>query len=181
MRVMALVVMSALLFSGCNNRGAMRFAGGSMLVVGTGTLSIGFMQLMFGYMTIPADDCRDDECDDRPELRRNGKIFSLTGLALMTVGLVVFVSAPKEPPPGPIRWSPPPPPPPEVVRQRAEARAVAWKWTKDLAESARAGDCERVKRRAPEVQAVDPELYATVFVRDVAIARCLAPALDPPP
>jgi hypothetical protein len=91
-----------------------------------------------------------------------------------------------QPKPRPPAVKPPGPPDPheaERKRERAEARQVAWKLTQDLAESARANDCARVKRRAPQVQALDPDFYASVFLRDVALARCMAPpaVLEPAP
>jgi hypothetical protein len=91
-----------------------------------------------------------------------------------------------QPKPRPPSVKPPAPPDPheaERKRERAEARQVAWKLTQDLAESARANDCARVKRRAPQIQALDPDFYATVFLRDVALARCMTPpaVLEPAP
>jgi hypothetical protein len=55
----------------------------------------------------------------------------------------------------------------------AARRARAWSITKQAAERARAGDCPTVREREREVESVDAEFHATVFLRDAAIARCL--------
>ena len=62
----------------------------------------------------------------------------------------------------------------------------AWALTKSAQGAARAGDCERVTRIDGEVRALDPGLHEVVFMRDVAIRRCLglpevtAPGATPP-
>jgi hypothetical protein len=58
--------------------------------------------------------------------------------------------------------------------RKADARAEAWTITKLAAEAARAADCAKVKELDVEVQGLDLDFHNTVFVRDVAIARCLA-------
>jgi hypothetical protein len=55
-----------------------------------------------------------------------------------------------------------------------ERRERAWAITRTAAEAARAGDCGRVFALDIEAHEVDAEFHAAVFVRDVAIAGCIA-------
>jgi hypothetical protein len=64
-------------------------------------------------------------------------------------------------------------PPVESAQQRADDEA--WQMTKRAKDAARAGDCERVKKIAPTVQAKDASFYDVVFMRDAAIQKCLKP------
>jgi hypothetical protein len=76
------------------------------------------------------------------------------------------------------------PEPPEVTRafraaaaRRAQldlSRARAWQLTKASAAAARAGDCHVARDFDDEIDALDPEFHDVVFLRDAAIARCLA-------
>jgi hypothetical protein len=52
-------------------------------------------------------------------------------------------------------------------------RQGAWSVTKQAAAAARAGDCASVNAADAQVRELDADFHATVFVRDVAIARCL--------
>jgi hypothetical protein len=65
-----------------------------------------------------------------------------------------------------------------AARQAEFARTTAWQTTKAAAAAARADDCPRVRELDAQVRALDRDLHDTVFVHDVAIARCLA---APPP
>jgi hypothetical protein len=65
----------------------------------------------------------------------------------------------------------PPPAPPAPPDHRPEA----WALTQEAQAAARAGDCERVKRLDGQIAGLDPGVHDSVFARDVAIARCLAP------
>jgi hypothetical protein len=60
-------------------------------------------------------------------------------------------------------------------KQRIHAREEAWSRMRGAAEAARRGDCASVRTASEDVRAIDSDFHATVFVRDVAIARCLAP------
>jgi hypothetical protein len=69
------------------------------------------------------------------------------------------------------------PPPSQSAQQRADEQA--WELTKRARDAARAGDCDRVKKIAPAVRDKDRGFYDVVFMRDVAIQRCLQPATPP--
>ena len=58
---------------------------------------------------------------------------------------------------------PPKPNPPWALTQRAQA-------------AARADRCDEVRELDPKVKALDEDFHAVVFMRDVAIKRCLEPA-----
>lgn len=60
--------------------------------------------------------------------------------------------------------------------KRAASRERAWQITKRAAAAARMGDCVPVRDASSKVREHDEALHATVFVRDVAIARCLTDA-----
>jgi hypothetical protein len=55
-------------------------------------------------------------------------------------------------------------------------RDEAWEHTKVAAVAARTGDCDTVLVRNRIVRELDADFHALVFLRDAAIARCLAPA-----
>ena len=63
----------------------------------------------------------------------------------------------------------------ERDRARFQARVQASARLRAAAEAARRGDCESVRAASDDVLAIDREFHAVVFVRDVAIARCLGP------
>jgi hypothetical protein len=59
--------------------------------------------------------------------------------------------------------------------QRERKRAAAWELTKQAGDAARADDCTQVQAIAPRVRELDADFYVSVFMRDVAITRCLRP------
>jgi hypothetical protein len=61
-----------------------------------------------------------------------------------------------------------------------QARLDAWEQTKQAEAAARTGDCATVVSLEKVVRTTDPELHATVFMRDVAIVRCLATTANAP-
>ena len=61
----------------------------------------------------------------------------------------------------------------EAHAARERAREHAWMMTKEAMTAARAGNCEAVRTLGVKVRDEDVDFHATVFVRDVAIARCL--------
>jgi hypothetical protein len=67
-------------------------------------------------------------------------------------------------------------PPESVTTRRERRRLVAWELTKQAAAASRLGDCSQVQALDPRVRDLDAELHLVVFMRDVAIRRCLAQA-----
>lgn len=65
----------------------------------------------------------------------------------------------------------PQPPLPNPVIERRER---AWRLTQQAAVAARADRCDIVKTLNQQVFDLDPDFYATVFLRDVAIDRCVS-------
>jgi hypothetical protein len=61
---------------------------------------------------------------------------------------------------------------PQLTR-RERNRATAWELTKQAAGAAREEDCTQVQAIAPRVRELDLDFHASVFMRDVAIQRCL--------
>jgi hypothetical protein len=63
--------------------------------------------------------------------------------------------------------------PERVLSRRERHRAAAWDLTKRAASAARAEDCTQVQAIAPRVRELDLDFHVSVFMRDVAIQRCL--------
>ena len=61
----------------------------------------------------------------------------------------------------------------EAARRKAAARAEAGAEWKRAAAAARADDCATVRELDPQIRELDVEFHDVVFMRDVAIARCL--------
>lgn len=101
-------------------------------------------------------------------------IGALPGAIILAIGLFVVLEN-----------RPPPPEPPEeraareaAARQHAtemfaQQREAAWQLTKEAQQAARDGNCARVLEIDPNVQAMDAELYASTFITDIAIQRCI--------
>jgi hypothetical protein len=64
----------------------------------------------------------------------------------------------------------------EEARRKADARAEAGAEWKRAAAAARADDCATVREIDPQIGQLDLEFHDVVFMRDVAIARCLRTA-----
>ena len=60
-----------------------------------------------------------------------------------------------------------------LMTRRERNQAAAWEMTKQAAEAARIQDCTQVQAIAPRVRDLDQDFHVTVFMRDVAIQRCL--------
>ena len=60
------------------------------------------------------------------------------------------------------------------MTEREMKQDEAWQLTKRARDQARKGRCDAVQKIQPRVQDLDPSFYDVVFVRDVAIHRCLA-------
>jgi hypothetical protein len=95
--------------------------------------------------------------------------FGLLAVASAVVYGIAHASI-EQPEDEPWRVTPPPPP---------EDRPEAWALTQQAQAAARAGDCVRVHALDDEVLRLDHEFHAVVFVRDAAIARCLAEPSGP--
>jgi hypothetical protein len=61
---------------------------------------------------------------------------------------------------------------PQLTR-RERNRAAAWELTKQAAGAAREQDCTQVQAIDPRVRDLDTDFHLSVFMRDVAIQRCL--------
>lgn len=59
------------------------------------------------------------------------------------------------------------------MTEREIRQDQAWQLTKRARTLARQGKCDRVREIEPRVEQLDPSFHDVVFVRDVAIARCL--------
>ena len=62
---------------------------------------------------------------------------------------------------------------PPMVTRRERNRAAAWDLTKQAADAARQQDCTQVQAIDPRVRDLDRDFHTSVFMRDVAIQRCL--------
>lgn len=63
--------------------------------------------------------------------------------------------------------------PERPLSRRERHQAAAWDLTKQAASAARAEDCTQVQAIAPRVRDLDADFHVSVFMRDVAIQRCL--------
>jgi hypothetical protein len=63
--------------------------------------------------------------------------------------------------------------PAPYITRRERRRAEAWELTKQAKEAARSADCTQVQAIDPRVKDLDLEFHGIVFMRDVAIQRCL--------
>lgn len=59
------------------------------------------------------------------------------------------------------------------LTRRERKRLEAWELTKEAGQAARERDCIQVEAIHPRVRALDMEFHVSVFMRDVAIQRCL--------
>ena len=166
--ILLLPITLALALASCNTRQRIGGAAVGVTVVGLGLTY--------------SNDSRSDE-----EVGTQGKV----GITMILVGLVtLFVVAA-------IDESANEPPPKEIkiatrgttAVQRAEEqaaltnqqrRAQAWDLTKQAQAAARENDCAKVTELSAQVGALDAEFYADLFLKDVAIQRCLQPAPPPP-
>lgn len=60
-----------------------------------------------------------------------------------------------------------------TLTRRERKRATAWELTQQAASAARMQDCTQVQAIAPRVRDLDIDFHVAVFMRDVAIQRCL--------
>lgn len=60
-----------------------------------------------------------------------------------------------------------------MLTRRERRRAEAWELTKQAEQAARERDCVQVEAIDPRVRDLDLEFHGVVFMRDVAIQRCL--------
>ena len=166
-----LLLLLSLAIASCNTRQRIGGAAVGVTVVGLGLTY--------------SNDSRSDE-----EVGTQGKV----GITMILVGLVtLFVvaaidesaseneSKPKEIKIATTGTS-------EVQRQEQQAaqtaqqrRAQAWELTKQAQTAARANDCAKVTELSAQVGALDADFYAELFLKDIAIQKCLQPAAPPPP
>jgi hypothetical protein len=59
------------------------------------------------------------------------------------------------------------------LTRRERRLGAAWDLTKRAATAARSQDCTQVQAIDPRVRDLDADFHATVFLRDVAIERCM--------
>jgi hypothetical protein len=59
------------------------------------------------------------------------------------------------------------------LTMRERQRATAWELTKQAKSAARSRDCTQVTAIDPRVHELDADFHDVVFMRDVAIKRCL--------
>jgi hypothetical protein len=167
MKVGCVVLTLVLLTNGCANRMA------GLAAVGTGgTASCVGLFMLFASLFPPDDPSKDDSHD----LHVRGTILTIGGAVLAISGAIMLERALRqdiEPPPA---STPAPVSEAERLEMQRLVREEAWQLTKECAEAARHYDCGPARRNAPRVESLDADFYTIVFMRDVAIARCLAPA-----
>lgn len=59
------------------------------------------------------------------------------------------------------------------MTEKEKRQDQAWQLTKHARDLARKGKCDSVAKIDPRVKQLDPDFYEVVFLRDVAVARCL--------
>jgi len=165
-QVIACLVASLVIISGCNTR--QRVAGGG---VGLAVIGLGLTY--------------SNEIRSEKEAEKQGRVgiaFLLTGLVVLFVAAALEESA-TQPKPKEIRVATQS----EVERadQRAAAQAKekrdrASTLTKQAQAAARVGDCAKVTELSAQVGAIDADFYGEVFMKDLAVQRCFVPA-EPPP
>lgn len=146
-----------LLGSGCTTRQVVAGAGLGVTAIGAAVLS--------------ADYARDQ--DNQSALTQRLGVTLLVG-GVITMFVAAALDEHKDTPEVVIYREPPAP------RVDPERNRAAWELTKVAQKSARHDDCERVKTVDPQVKDLDPDLHALVFMRDVAIQRCLVTIMPPP-
>jgi hypothetical protein len=95
-------------------------------------------------------------------------LLIVPGAIVTAVGLLGLLTTKPAAPPAPAPVVDP------SIQQRATQRDQAWQLTQQAANAARANDCATVAQLDVDVRQLDADLHATVFLRDVAIERCLA-------
>ena len=149
MRTLSAVVAASLFTVGCSPSTAHRVRRPAELALGASL--IGVMASASAIGAFP---------DHKPVLIGITAGFGALALASLITYGVAYSNEPAETPP------PAPPPPPDH-------RGEAWTLTQQAQAAARAGDCAQVEQLDGQVGQLDAEFHAAVFVRDVAIARCL--------
>ncbi len=112
----------------------------------------------------------DWSCGDGPSQGTKNEVVVFTAIAAVLAVSAVYGFIRIDPaaaPAPPDRPDPAPPAPPQQPK-------TAWQLTQDAAAAARAGDCETARKADSAVRGLDASYHDTVFVRDPAIARCLA-------
>lgn len=174
MRLVTLVVAAMVASGGCTHYRAVRAGGASLAGVGAATA------LLAGAACLPyAFPAPQDEDPNKNANLRGCRNLALVGALMFAIGLPLFIYGQggvtqerREEQMANARRS-------EELEERFRvSREHAWASTQEAANAARAGDCGTVLVRARFVYNLDREFYATVFVRDAGIKRCLP---TPPP
>lgn len=156
----------ALIAGGCTNYRHTKNVGAiAMGAGGLTTVVAGIMCLAYAF---PGGSEADPDMD--ADLRLCGAVAIGGGLAF-AVGFPVFLHGLEQESHVDLERAA------ERERRNAEARALridrAWSITNQAADSARAGDCAAVTTRDRQVRELDAEVHSSVFMRNIAIKRCV--------
>ncbi|HEY5927684.1 MAG TPA: hypothetical protein VIV11_38630 [Kofleriaceae bacterium] len=158
------VLVGVAMLSGCTTYGGSKT-----------TAKVGGVMTVAGFATwLPL--ARENASYDEAGLAILGTMFVLIPGALLGVGGLIGMAEYKLEPvtDAPVARAH------EQERQaRAQALDLAWALTKAAAAAARSGDCNSVIAQSPGVREIDADFHSTVFMRDVAIKRCLDEASAP--
>lgn len=189
MKRAAVVVMVMALLGGCfgsRSRTATTAIGGTMAVVGFGSLAIAGIMALGAAIPCTAPTCPSDSAEQKAETKADAKTLALVGVALAVPGIVItglglsdaHAEQQARVQRAQVEWS-------HRADAAARDRERAWTATKAAGVAARSGDCLGIEDASRRVHALDAEFHRSVFMTDVAITWCLgvpiAKPLPPPP
>ncbi len=164
-RTLASTLIVAALAGGCTTRQKVAGGGVGLAVVGLG-------------LTFSTETRSEDQVGTKEKV---GITLLLTGLVTLFVAAALEESeASAHPREVTISRTAPDAARAEPAEQAAAVRArqkreQAWALTKQAQEAARTDDCTKVTELSAQVGALDAEFFADVFMKDVAVQRCLTP------